>query len=139
MPLWWIPLVSPGGLQRFGVGGCMITMSSTRRAAIQELKDEKYSLESQLQVAGLRESRFVSEKNKVEDDLKRVTANLAEERILWACDIGEKDRVLDHAKNVQEELERKAVTEAQKVQERYQALIVELESSNAKFKPDRLN
>ncbi|KAJ0457317.1 hypothetical protein HanIR_Chr15g0772311 [Helianthus annuus] len=123
------------------------------RAAIQELKDEKYRLESQLQAAGLRESRFVSEKNKAEDNLKRVTANLAEERILWARDIAEKDRVLAHAKNVQEELERKVATEAQKVrfemsakiekfriytgfvsqvQERYQALTVELESSNAK-------
>ncbi|KAJ0614209.1 hypothetical protein HanIR_Chr02g0059861 [Helianthus annuus] len=123
------------------------------RAAIQELKDEKYRLESQLQAVGLRESRFVSEKNKAEDDLKRVTANLAEERILWARDIAEKDQVIAHAKNVQEELERKAVTEAQKVrsemsakienfridadsvsqvQERYQALTVELESSNTK-------
>ncbi|MFS7948938.1 hypothetical protein Hanom_Chr06g00565711 [Helianthus anomalus] len=61
------------------------------RASIQELKDEKYCLESQLQAAGLRESRFVSEKNKAEDDLKRMTANLAEERILWARDITEKD------------------------------------------------
>ncbi|MFS7949607.1 hypothetical protein Hanom_Chr06g00573581 [Helianthus anomalus] len=52
------------------------------RAAIQELKDEKYRLESQLQAAGLRESRFVSEKNKTEDDLKRATPNLSEERIL---------------------------------------------------------
>ncbi|KAJ0438109.1 hypothetical protein HanRHA438_Chr16g0759821 [Helianthus annuus] len=123
------------------------------RSVIQELKDEKYLLESQLQATGLRESRFVSEKNKAEDDLKRVTANLAEERILWARDIEEKDRVLAHSKNVQEELECKAVTEAQKVrsemsaemekfrididfvsqvQERYQALTVELESSNAK-------
>ncbi|MFS8021901.1 hypothetical protein Hanom_Chr16g01432941 [Helianthus anomalus] len=32
------------------------------RAAIQELKDEKCRLESQLQAAGLREIRFVSEK-----------------------------------------------------------------------------
>ncbi|MFS8021487.1 hypothetical protein Hanom_Chr16g01427931 [Helianthus anomalus] len=32
------------------------------RVAMQELKDEKYHLESQLQPAGLRESRFVSEK-----------------------------------------------------------------------------
>ncbi|KAJ0745320.1 hypothetical protein HanPI659440_Chr10g0397441 [Helianthus annuus] len=102
------------------------------RAAIQELKDEKYSLESQLQAADLRDIRFVSEKNKAEDDLKHVTANLSEERILWARDIAKKDRVLAHAKNVQEELERKAVTEAQKVQERYQALTVEVEASNAK-------
>ncbi|KAJ0686164.1 hypothetical protein HanLR1_Chr11g0411531 [Helianthus annuus] len=100
------------------------------RITIQQLKNEKYRLESQLQVAGLRESRFVSEKNKAEDDLKRVTAILAEERILWAHDIAEKDRVLAHAKNVKEELERKAATEAQK--ERYQGLIVELEASNAK-------
>ncbi|KAJ0587700.1 hypothetical protein HanIR_Chr04g0166191 [Helianthus annuus] len=61
-----------------------------------------------------------------EDDLKRVTANLAEERILWACDIADKDRVLAHAKTVQEELERKAVVEAQK------GLTVELEASHAK-------
>ncbi|MFS7978671.1 hypothetical protein Hanom_Chr10g00918211 [Helianthus anomalus] len=123
------------------------------QAAIQELKDEKYRLESQLQVAGLRESRFLSEKNKAEDDLKRVTTNLAEERILWARDIAEKNWVLAHAKTIQEELERNAVTEAQKVrsemsaqmekfridtdfvsqvQERYQALTVEVEASNAK-------
>ncbi|MFS7902766.1 hypothetical protein Hanom_Chr01g00015121 [Helianthus anomalus] len=107
-------------------------------ATIQELKDEKYRLESQLQAAGLRESRFLSEKNKAEDDLKRVTAHLAEERLIWARDIAEKDRVLAHAKSVQEELERKAITEAQKVrsemsaQERYQALTVEVEASNAK-------
>ncbi|KAM0049925.1 hypothetical protein Hdeb2414_s0008g00291621 [Helianthus debilis subsp. tardiflorus] len=102
------------------------------RVTIQELVDEKYRLESQLQAAGLRESRVVSEKNKAEEDLKRVTANLAEERILWARDIAEKDRVLSHAKAVQEELERKAVAEAQKVQERYQSFAVELEASNAK-------
>ncbi|MFS8021488.1 hypothetical protein Hanom_Chr16g01427941 [Helianthus anomalus] len=73
--------------------------------------------------------------------------------MLWARDIAEKDRVLAHAKNVQEELECKVVTEAQKVsselsakmerfhidtdfvsqvQERYQALTVELEASNTK-------
>ncbi|KAF5810866.1 hypothetical protein HanRHA438_Chr04g0184331 [Helianthus annuus] len=102
------------------------------RITIQELMDEKYRLESQLQAAGPRESRFVFEKNKAEDDLKRVTANLAKERILWARDIAEKYRVLAHAKNVQEELERKVVVEAQKVQERYQGLTVELEASNAK-------
>ncbi|XP_022031120.1 nuclear distribution protein nudE homolog 1-like [Helianthus annuus] len=123
------------------------------RALIEELKDEKYRLESQLQAAGLRENRFLSEKNKAEDDLKRVTAHLAEERLIWARDIAEKDRVLAHAKSVQEELERKAITEAQKVrsemsaqvekfridtdfvsqvQERYQALTVEVEASNAK-------
>ncbi|MFS7910881.1 hypothetical protein Hanom_Chr02g00111401 [Helianthus anomalus] len=123
------------------------------RAAIQELKDEMYRLKSQLQAAGLRESRFLSEKNKAEDDLKRVTAHLAEERIIWARDIAEKDRVLTHVKSVQEELERKAITEAQKVrsemsaqverfrintdfvsqvQERYQALTVEVEASHTK-------
>ncbi|MFS7939050.1 hypothetical protein Hanom_Chr05g00447061 [Helianthus anomalus] len=125
------------------------------RITIQESMDEKYRLQSQLQAAGLRESRFVSEKNKAEEDLKRVTANLAEERILWAHDIAEKDRVLSHAKVVQEELERKAVIKAQKVrselsaeiekfridtnfvskvQERYQGLAMELEASNAKAK-----
>ncbi|MFS7963276.1 hypothetical protein Hanom_Chr08g00736221 [Helianthus anomalus] len=71
------------------------------RVVIEELKDEKSRLESRLQATGLRESRFVSEKNKAKDDLKRVTANLAEGRIIWARDIAEKDRVLAHAKNVQ--------------------------------------
>ncbi|KAJ0467633.1 hypothetical protein HanIR_Chr14g0687471 [Helianthus annuus] len=94
--------------------------------------DEKYRLESQLQATSLRESRFVSEKNKAEDDLKRVTVNLAEERVIWARDIAEKDRILSHAKAVQEELEHKAVNEARKVQERYQNLTLELEASNAK-------
>ncbi|MFS7889768.1 hypothetical protein Hanom_Chr00s000005g01610941 [Helianthus anomalus] len=123
------------------------------RVTIQELMDEKYRLESQLQATGLRESRFISEKNKAEADLQRVTTHLAEERILWARDITEKDRVLAHAKILQEEFERKVVAEAQKVrfelstkmekfridtgfvsrvQERYQGLIVELEASNAK-------
>ncbi|MFS7903507.1 hypothetical protein Hanom_Chr01g00024841 [Helianthus anomalus] len=102
------------------------------RATIQELKDEKYRLESQLQAVGLRESRFLSEKNKAEDDLKLVTANLAEERIIWARDIAEMDRVLAHAKNAHEKLERKAITEAQNVHERYQALTVNVEASNAK-------
>ncbi|KAF5803346.1 hypothetical protein HanXRQr2_Chr06g0270201 [Helianthus annuus] len=85
------------------------------RATIEELKDEKYRLESQLQAAGLREARFLSEKNKAEDDLKRVTTYLAEERIMWAHDIAEKDRVLAQARSVQEELECKAIAEAQKV------------------------
>ncbi|MFS8017728.1 hypothetical protein Hanom_Chr15g01383831 [Helianthus anomalus] len=84
------------------------------RIAIKELKDENNHLESQLQAVGLRESRFVSEKNMAGDDLKRVTAHLALERIIWARDIAEKDRVLTHAKTVQEELECKAVAEAQK-------------------------
>ncbi|MFS7932130.1 hypothetical protein Hanom_Chr04g00364241 [Helianthus anomalus] len=76
------------------------------RALIEELKDEKYRLESQLQVAGLRESRFLSEKNNADDDLKRVTSHLAEERLMWARDIAEKDQVISHAKSVHEELER---------------------------------
>ncbi|KAF5765130.1 hypothetical protein HanRHA438_Chr15g0712351 [Helianthus annuus] len=96
------------------------------RMTIHELMDEKFHLESQLQTASLRESRFMSEKNKAEDDLKRVTTNLAEERVIWARDIAEKDLILSHAKAVQEELERKAV------QERYQNLTLELEASNAK-------
>ncbi|MFS8034667.1 hypothetical protein Hanom_Chr17g01583851 [Helianthus anomalus] len=91
------------------------------QAAIQELKDEKYRLETQLQAAGLREIGFFSEKNKAEDGLKCVTAHLAEERILWARDIAEKDRVLAHAKTVQEELERKAVVDAQKVRSQLSA------------------
>ncbi|KAJ0792321.1 hypothetical protein HanOQP8_Chr01g0016741 [Helianthus annuus] len=123
------------------------------RMTIQELVDEKGRLESQLHAASVRESRFLSEKNKVKDDLKRVTANLAEERVNWARDIEEKDCILSRAKVVQEELERKAVNEARKVrselsaeverfridtdfvyqvQERYQDLTLELKVSNAK-------
>ncbi|KAM0021872.1 hypothetical protein Hdeb2414_s0023g00622111 [Helianthus debilis subsp. tardiflorus] len=126
------------------------------RATIQELQDDKCRLESQLQATGLREARFLSEKNKAQDDLQRVTAHLAEERIIWARDIAEKDRVLAQVKSVQEELERKAITEAQKVrsemsaqlkkfqidtdfvsqvQERYQELTAEVEASHTK---DRL-
>ncbi|KAJ0848489.1 hypothetical protein HanPSC8_Chr13g0558081 [Helianthus annuus] len=71
------------------------------RITIQELMDEKYRLESQLQAAaGLRESQFVFEKNKAEGDLKRITAILVEERVMWARDVAEKDRVLSHAKTV---------------------------------------
>ncbi|KAM0018016.1 hypothetical protein Hdeb2414_s0027g00694491 [Helianthus debilis subsp. tardiflorus] len=124
------------------------------RMTIQELMDEKYRLESQLQATNLSESRFMSEKNKAEDDLKRVTANLVQERVIWAKVVQEElERILSHAKTVQEELERKAVNEARKVrselsaemekfrvdtnfvyqvQERYQDLTLELEASNAK-------
>ncbi|KAJ0902152.1 hypothetical protein HanPSC8_Chr08g0333661 [Helianthus annuus] len=125
------------------------------RATIQELSDDKHRLESQLQTVGLREARFLSEKNKAEEDLKRVTAHLAEERIMWARDMAEKDRVLAQAKNIQEELERKAIAEAQKVrlelsaqfekfrvdtdfvsqvQERYQGLTAEVEASHTKVR-----
>ncbi|KAJ0850994.1 hypothetical protein HanPSC8_Chr13g0587201 [Helianthus annuus] len=124
------------------------------RATIQELTDDKHRLESQLQTAGLKEARYLSEKNKAEEDLKRVTAHLAEERIMWARDVAEKDRVLAQAKNIQEELERKAIAEAQKVrlelstqlekfrvdtdfvsqvQERYQGLTAEVEASHTKI------
>ncbi|MFS7985599.1 hypothetical protein Hanom_Chr11g01000321 [Helianthus anomalus] len=61
------------------------------RVAILELMDEKYRFESQLQAAGLTESRFLSEKNKAEKDLKCVTAHFAVKRIMWARDIAEKD------------------------------------------------
>ncbi|KAJ0611431.1 hypothetical protein HanHA300_Chr01g0015731 [Helianthus annuus] len=104
------------------------------RATIQELTDDKHRLESQLQTAGLKEARFLSEKNKAEEDLKRVTAHLAEERIMWARDVAEKDRVLAQAKSIQEELERKAIAEAQKVQERYQGLTAEVEASHTKVR-----
>ncbi|KAF5817862.1 hypothetical protein HanXRQr2_Chr02g0057991 [Helianthus annuus] len=125
------------------------------RATIQELRDDKHRLESQLQTVGLREARFLSEKNKAEEDLRRVTNHLPEERILWARNMAEKDRVLAQAKNVQEELERKAIAEAQKVrlelsaqlekfrvdtdfvsqvQERYQSLTTEVEASQTKLR-----
>ncbi|KAJ0594565.1 hypothetical protein HanHA300_Chr03g0109931 [Helianthus annuus] len=104
------------------------------RVIIQELRDDKHRLESQLQTAGLKEARFLSEKNKAEEDLRRVTEHLAEERILWARDMAEKDRVLATARNVQEELERKAVAEAQKVQERYQDLTAEVEACHTKIR-----
>ncbi|MFS7947574.1 hypothetical protein Hanom_Chr06g00549871 [Helianthus anomalus] len=82
-----------------------------------------------------------------------MNSTMVDSRILWARDIAEKDRVLAHTKSVQEELECKAITEAQKlrsemsaqveklqidtdfvsqVQERYQALTAEVETSNAK-------
>ncbi|KAM0064687.1 hypothetical protein Hdeb2414_s0003g00106031 [Helianthus debilis subsp. tardiflorus] len=48
--------------------------------------------------------------------------------------MAEKDRVLAKAKNVQEELERKAVAEAQKVQERYQDLTAEVEACHTKIR-----
>ncbi|MFS7947703.1 hypothetical protein Hanom_Chr06g00551341 [Helianthus anomalus] len=102
------------------------------RMTIQELVDEKNRLESQFHAAGVRESRFLLEKNKAEDDLKRVTVNLAEERIVWARDIAKKERIISRAKTVQEELERKAVHEAQK--ERYQDLTLHLEASEAKVR-----
>ncbi|MFS7984973.1 hypothetical protein Hanom_Chr11g00992921 [Helianthus anomalus] len=87
------------------------------RVTIQELMDEKYQ-----------ESRFVSEKSKAEDDLKCVTTNLAEERVIWARDVAKKDHILSHAKDVQEELERKAASEAQKASNaKAQAKQVELE------------
>ncbi|XP_021995478.1 uncharacterized protein LOC110892630 [Helianthus annuus] len=125
------------------------------RATIQELRDDKHRLEGQLQTVGLREARFLSEKNKAEEDLQRVTNHLAEERILWARDMAENDRVLAQAKNIQEELERKAIAEAQKVrlelsaqlekfrvdtdfvsqvQERYQSLTTEIEASHTKIR-----
>ncbi|KAM0037058.1 hypothetical protein Hdeb2414_s0014g00433721 [Helianthus debilis subsp. tardiflorus] len=100
------------------------------RITIQELIDERYRFERQLYAAGLRESRFASEKSRAEDDLKRVIANLTEERVIWARDAAEKDHILSRAKAVQEELERKAVSEAQK--ERYQNLTLELVAFNAK-------
>ncbi|KAF5818826.1 hypothetical protein HanRHA438_Chr02g0082111 [Helianthus annuus] len=99
--------------------------------AIQELVDERNHFESQLHVADVRESRFLSEKTKAEADLKHVTANLAEEKLSWARDIAEKDRIISRAKAVQEELERKAVLEAQK--ERYQDLTLQLEASEVRI------
>ncbi|MFS7968284.1 hypothetical protein Hanom_Chr09g00795651 [Helianthus anomalus] len=108
------------------------------RVTIQELMDEKYRLESQLQAAGLKQSRFVSEKNRAKEDLKRVTANHAEERILWSRDIAEKDRVLSHVNDVRSELSAEIENfridpdfVSQK-QERYQSLAMDLEASNAK-------
>ncbi|KAM0024104.1 hypothetical protein Hdeb2414_s0022g00611831 [Helianthus debilis subsp. tardiflorus] len=106
--------------------------------AIQELVDERNRFESQLHVAGVRESRFLSEKIKAEADLKHVTANLAEEKLYWARDIAEKDRIISRAKAVQEELERKAVLEAQKVQERYQDLTLQLEASEVKIRDKKV-
>ncbi|KAM0036849.1 hypothetical protein Hdeb2414_s0014g00431191 [Helianthus debilis subsp. tardiflorus] len=76
------------------------------RMTIQELVDEKGRLERKLLAGGVRESRFVLEKYKTEEDKKRVTTNLAEERVIWARGIAEKERILSRAKVVQEELER---------------------------------
>ncbi|MFS7986748.1 hypothetical protein Hanom_Chr11g01013941 [Helianthus anomalus] len=79
------------------------------RMAIQELVDERNRFESQLHAAGVRESWFLSEKNKAEADLKHINANLAEERLSWA------------------QLEREAVLEARK------DLTLQLEASEVKI------
>ncbi|KAF5808891.1 hypothetical protein HanXRQr2_Chr04g0150691 [Helianthus annuus] len=130
------------------------------RMTIQELVDEKSHLESQLHAASVREGRFLLEKNKVEDDLKHVTANLAEERITSARDVVEKEHIISHAKAVQEELERKAVNEARmvrselstemeryhidtdfvyQVQERYQGLTLSRRHLRPRPGPNRLS
>ncbi|MFS7913165.1 hypothetical protein Hanom_Chr02g00138631 [Helianthus anomalus] len=48
-------------------------------------------------------------------DLRRVTSNLAEERVIWARDYQEIHRLISHALKTQKELERKAVMEVEKV------------------------
>ncbi|MFS7913739.1 hypothetical protein Hanom_Chr02g00145221 [Helianthus anomalus] len=116
---------------------------------------ERNRFESQLHAVAIRESRFLSKKTKAEADLKRVTTNLAEESLSWARDIAEKDHIISRAKAVQEELESKAILEAQKVrselsteverdridtdfvyqvQERYHDLTLQLEASEVKIR-----
>ncbi|MFS7993288.1 hypothetical protein Hanom_Chr12g01092321 [Helianthus anomalus] len=72
-------------------------------------------------------THLISEKENVEDALKRVNSKLVEERFVWESNHQEKDRIIAHAQHVQEELERKAV------QERLRLMTHELEDKEANF------
>ncbi|KAJ0828272.1 hypothetical protein HanRHA438_Chr17g0835341 [Helianthus annuus] len=72
------------------------------------MMDELHRQDSLLDIAKVRESRLLAKKQKAEDDLKRVTLNLAKERVIWAQDCQEKERMISHALKTQKELERKA-------------------------------
>ncbi|KAF5805207.1 hypothetical protein HanRHA438_Chr05g0216071 [Helianthus annuus] len=120
---------------------------------VQQMMDELQRQDSLIDAAKVRESRLLAEKQKTEEDLRRVTSNLAEEHVIWARDCQEKGRLISHALKTQKELERKVVTEAEKVrvpsskiaslcidhefisqvQERHTALIAEMEDTQAKF------
>ncbi|MFS7904808.1 hypothetical protein Hanom_Chr01g00040381 [Helianthus anomalus] len=78
------------------------------------MMDELQRQDSLLDIAKERESRLLVEKQKVEEDLKRVTTNLAEERVTCAWDCQEKERLISHAFKTPKELERKAMMEAEK-------------------------
>ncbi|KAJ0749692.1 hypothetical protein HanLR1_Chr05g0173021 [Helianthus annuus] len=99
--------------------------------AVQQMMDELQRQDSLIDAAKVRESRLLAEKQKTEEDLRRVTSNLAEEHVIWARDCQEKGRLISHALKTQKELERKVVMEAEK--ERHTALIAEMEDTQAKF------
>ncbi|KAF5782448.1 hypothetical protein HanXRQr2_Chr11g0496001 [Helianthus annuus] len=101
------------------------------RHAVQQMLDDIQRRDSLLEAAKARESRLLAEKEKAKEDLKRVTSNLAEEHVVWAQDIQEKERVIAHALKVQVELERKAVLEAEK--EHHHSLMAEMEDTQAKL------
>ncbi|KAJ0626195.1 hypothetical protein HanPSC8_Chr01g0011261 [Helianthus annuus] len=82
---------------------------------MQQMMDDIHQRDDLLDAAKARDSRLLAENQKAEEDLKRVTSNLVEERVIWARDIQEKERVIAHTSKVQGELERKAVMKAEKV------------------------
>ncbi|MFS7916569.1 hypothetical protein Hanom_Chr03g00178731 [Helianthus anomalus] len=67
------------------------------RQATQQMMDELHQWDSLLDAAHLMESRLIAEKQKVEEDLKRVTVDLTEERVIWARDCEEKERIIAHS------------------------------------------
>ncbi|MFS7990658.1 hypothetical protein Hanom_Chr11g01061501 [Helianthus anomalus] len=65
------------------------------------MMDDIQRWDNLLDTAKARESYLLAKKPKAEVDLKRVTSNLAEERVAWARDIQEKEMVIAHALKVQ--------------------------------------
>ncbi|KAF5812445.1 hypothetical protein HanXRQr2_Chr04g0192681 [Helianthus annuus] len=123
------------------------------RQVVQQMMDELQRRDSLVDAAKVRESCLLAEKQKVEEDLIRVTSNLAEECVIWARDCQEKDMLISYALKTRKELERKVVMEAEKVhalssqvarlridhefvsqvQECHTALMAEVEDTQAKF------
>ncbi|KAJ0933564.1 hypothetical protein HanPSC8_Chr04g0186251 [Helianthus annuus] len=103
------------------------------RQVVQQMMDELQRRDSLVDAAKVRESCLLAEKQKVEEDLIRVTSNLAEECVIWARDCQEKDMLISYALRTRKELERKVVMEAEKVQECHTALMAEVEDTQAKF------
>ncbi|MFS7936071.1 hypothetical protein Hanom_Chr05g00411101 [Helianthus anomalus] len=61
------------------------------------MMDELQRQNSLIDDAKVRESRLLAEKQKTKDDLRRVTSNLAKERVIWAQDSQEKGMLISHA------------------------------------------
>ncbi|MFS7984347.1 hypothetical protein Hanom_Chr11g00985441 [Helianthus anomalus] len=75
------------------------------------MMDEVHRRDNLLDATRIQESRMIAEKQKAEEDLKWVTTNLAEERVIWARECQEKERIIAHALKVQKELKKKAMAE----------------------------